>query len=157
MVYDFGGGTLDLTILKIEGNKFTTIAKDGDNHCGGQDVDNNLVEHFIGKYGDEEGDEQVIRTKPKNLAQFKKSVSFVKMELAGHGNTESEFSTEVGEDDFVVPITKAEFENYAVFPLRQKLTDPIDRIFEQNGVDIQKEDICEIVMVGGSARIPIVQ
>ena len=79
------------------------------------------------------------------------------MELAGHGNTESEFSTEVGEDDFVVPITKAEFEDAAVFPLRQKLTDPIDRIFRQKGVDIQKEGICEIVMVGGSARIPIVQ
>ena len=120
MVYDFGGGTLDLTILRIEGNKFTTIAKDGDNHCGGQDVDNNLTEHFIGKYGDEEGgDQEEIRNKPKNLAQFKKSAAFVKMELAGHGNTESEFSTEVGEDDFVVPITKAEFEKHAVEPLKQ--------------------------------------
>ena len=119
MVYDFGGGTLDLSILEIKGNKFTTIAVDGDDHCGGQDVDNNLVEHFILKYGDEEGNEEEIRSKPKNLAQFKKSASFVKMELAGHGNAESEFSTEVGEDDFVVPITKAEFEHAAIEPLRQ--------------------------------------
>ena len=54
MIFDFGGGTLDVTILKIESGRFITLATSGDCHLGGQDVDNALVEHFFEKIQEDE-------------------------------------------------------------------------------------------------------
>ena len=136
LVYDFGGGTLDLTILRIENKTFKTIATDGNSHLGGQDVDNNLVNHLIQCYGQDEDmrDEADVRSNAKTLAQFKKSVSFVKTELAGHGNDESEFYVDVQGNDFERIVTQDEFEREAIEPLRNKLTKPLQSIFENDVV-----------------------
>ena len=69
LVFDLGGGTFDLTILEVLNNHFKVKAIAGDNHLGGQDIDNIISEHFFGRYQDEEGED--LRKKKKLLAVFK--------------------------------------------------------------------------------------
>ena len=105
-------------------------------------------------------DEADVRSNAKTLAQFKKSVSFVKTELAGHGNDESEFYVDVQGNDFERIVTQDEFEREAIEPLRNRLTKPLEDIFMKEEVTnegITKDNIDEVLMVGGSVRIPMVQ
>ena len=90
LVYDFGGGTLDVTILKVANNQFYVVSTAGDAFLGGQDIDNILIDTVIDQYLSEnnEGEERTkeeIKSNKRLLATFKTAVSQVKVELAGNG------------------------------------------------------------------------
>ena len=89
LVYDFGGGTLDVTILKVANNQFYVVSTAGDDYLGGQDIDNILIDTVIDRYlENNEGEErkkEEIRSNKKLLAAFKTAISQVKVELAGNG------------------------------------------------------------------------
>ena len=104
LVYDFGGGTLDVTILKVANNRFYVVSTAGDAFLGGQDIDNILIDTVIDQYLSEnnEGEERTkeeIKSNKRLLATFKTAVSRVKVELAGNGINSAEIIIDaLGED-----------------------------------------------------------
>lgn len=156
LVYDFGGGTLDITILTIDKTKdetdFKVLATHGDTKLGGEDFDNMLVHHCIDKFEDESGED--VSKIPKAVARIKAECEIAKMQLS----TAEEATIELDEitvgNDLSIKVTRKEFEEIAdglfkkSIPLCKKALE--DAKVEAEGID-------EIVLVGGSCRIPRVQ
>ena len=144
LVYDFGGGTLDVTILKVANNRFYVVSMAGDDYLGGQDIDNILIDTVIDEYLSEnnEGEERTkpeIRSNKKLLAAFKTAISQVKVELAGNGINAAEISIDaLGEDGWLHSLSRATFEQVVFeehkeggLTFRERMLAPIDEAFEK--------------------------
>ena len=161
LVYDFGGGTLDVSIVKIMGNTFEIIYVDGDPYCGGQDIDNALITYTMDKCVEECPEYANMingaNNRKKMMAHFRKSVVLAKTELAGEGINETNFSVDaLGEDGYSTTISRAEFEG-VVFTeeFKSKIRRPLENVLFKfhNQLGKSINDISEVLMVGGSIRI----
>ena len=151
-VYDLGGGTFDISILEVAENVVEVIATNGDTHLGGEDFDQRIMEYFMKlikrKHGkDVSGDVKAVQKLRREAERAKRSLSNqhqVRVEI------ESLFDGE----DFSEPLTRARFEelNNDLF---RKTMGPVKKAMEDAGM--KKSQIDEIVLVGGSTRIPKVQ
>jgi len=157
IVVDFGGGTLDVSLLYVQGGMFVTMAMAGNNRLGGQDVNNNLIDFFRRKIEEKYGqvdidanDLQVIRDNVEDLK--KKMTDKVKQIFHVSLKTISPLTSE--RIDFYYEMDRSEF-NQINKELFDKVLKPIEHVLEES--ETNKKDVDEIVLVGGSTRIPRVR
>ncbi|KAJ2827783.1 ATPase with role in protein import into the ER [Coemansia erecta] len=152
MVYDLGGGTFDVSLLAIDNGIFEVLATSGDTHLGGEDFDNKVVDHFVQLFKKKTGKD--ARTDKKAMGKFKREAEKAKRTLSSQMSVRVEVESLMEGEDFSETLTRAKFEelNNALFKRTLK---PVKQVLEDGG--ISKSKIDDIVLVGGSTRIPKVQ
>ena len=152
LIFDLGGGTFDVSLLNIEDGIFEVKATAGDTHLGGEDFDNILVNHFTQEFKRKNNID--ITENKRSLRRLRTSCEKAKRTLSS-GNTASiEIDSLCEGIDFFSSITRAKFESLCMF-LFNKCMDPVMKVLKDAGVS--KSTVDEIVLVGGSTRIPKVQ
>ena len=152
LVFDLGGGTYDVSILQLEKNKFNVLSINGDTHLGGDDFDNKLVEYCMKLFKDETGID--ISNNQKALTKLKNECQKCKEQLSIVNEVDFDIDSLAENKDFNTKILVSDFENICK-DLFKKLIPPIKEAL--NDANLKKEDINEIILVGGSSRIPKIQ
>merc|ERR1719424_29294 len=152
LVFDLGGGTFDVTLLTIDNGVFEVLATNGDTHLGGEDFDQRVMQYFI-KMMKKKSDVDITKDK-RALQKLRKEVERVKRALSSQQQARLEIEELYDGNDFSETLTRARFEelNNDLF---KKTMGPVGRVMED--ADLSKSEIDEIVLVGGSTRIPKVQ
>ena len=152
LIFDLGGGTFDVSLLNIDDGIFEVKATAGDTHLGGEDFDNILVNHFTQEFKRKNNID--ITDNKRALRRLRTSCEKAKRTLSS-GNTASiEIDSLCGGVDFFSSITRAKFESLCMF-LFNKCMDPVMKVLTD--ASVSKSSVDEIVLVGGSTRIPRVQ
>ncbi|KAJ0716574.1 putative Heat shock protein 70 family [Helianthus annuus] len=152
LVFDLGGGTFDVSILTLDDGVFEVLATHGDTHLGGEDFDQRIMEYFIKlinkKYGKD------ISNDNRALGKLRREAERAKRALSSQHQVRLEIESLFDGVDFSEPLTRARFEelNNDLF---RKTMGPVKKAMEDAG--LEKHEIDEIVLVGGSTRIPKVQ
>ncbi|KAG8738378.1 ATPase with role in protein import into the ER, partial [Ceratobasidium sp. 423] len=152
IVYDLGGGTFDVSLLSIDDGVFEVLATAGDTHLGGEDFDNRVIEHFTREYKKKTGTD--VSKNQRALSKLKKEVEKAKRTLSSQMSTKLEIESFENGNDFSETLTRSKFEELNI-DLFRKTMKPVEQVLKDAGV--KKEDISDIVLVGGSTRIPKVQ
>ena len=156
MVYDLGGGTFDVTVLETGDNVVEVLATGGDAFLGGDDFDNRIIDWAASEFKDESGID--IKQDIMALQRLKDAAENAKKELSSAQETEINLpfitADASGPKHFVKKLTRAKFENL-IDDLIDETIKKIDSVIKDAG--LSKSDISEVVMVGGSTRIPKVQ
>ncbi|BEI86206.1 hypothetical protein CcaverHIS002_0604930 [Cutaneotrichosporon cavernicola] len=152
IVYDLGGGTFDVSLLSIEDGVFEVLATAGDTHLGGEDFDNRVIEYFAKQYK-RKNDVDLFKNK-KAMGKLRREVEKAKRTLSSQMSTKIEIEAIEGGNDFSETLTRAKFEELNM-DLFRKTMKPVEQVLKDAGV--KKEDIDDVVLVGGSTRIPKVQ
>ncbi len=156
VVFDFGGGTHDVSVLELGDGVFEVLATDGDTHLGGDDVDEKIINWLADEFNSEENID--LRKDPMALQRLKEAAEKAKIELSSSSTTEINLpyvtATASGPKHLVRSLSRAKFE--------QLIDDLVKRTIEPcatalKSADLTINDIDEIVLVGGSTRIPAVQ
>src|SRR6201996_3623340 len=150
-VYDFGGGTFDISILKLHEGIFEVIATGGDTHLGGDDIDHLLLGVAI---DDIRGDLGIdVSTQPEAIQALRKAVIDAKIALSS--NPTARLQVEIpGAEPYAREITREQF-NQLIAPVIERTAAPVKQALKDAG--LSPEQIDEVVMVGGSTRIPAVR
>ncbi|CAE6434117.1 unnamed protein product [Rhizoctonia solani] len=152
IVYDLGGGTFDVSLLSIDDGVFEVLATAGDTHLGGEDFDNRVIEHFTREYKKKTGTD--VSKNQRALSKLKKEVEKAKRTLSSQMSTKLEIESFENGNDFSETLTRSKFEELNI-DLFRKTMKPVEQVLKDAGV--KKDDISDIVLVGGSTRIPKVQ
>jgi len=152
LVFDLGGGTFDVTLLTIDSGVFEVLATNGDTHLGGEDFDQRVMQYFI-KMMKKKSNVDISGDK-RALQKLRKEVERVKRALSSQQQARLEIENLVEGYDLSETLTRARFEelNNDLF---KKTLGPVGKVLED--ADVSKSEIDEIVLVGGSTRIPRVQ
>ena len=152
LIYDLGGGTFDVSLLNIQGGVFTVKATAGDTHLGGQDFDTNLLDHFKKEF--QRKTKKDMSGDPRALRRLRTACERAKRTLSNGTQTTVEIDSLFDGEDFNAQITRARFED-----LNQKAfsgtLEPVQQVLKDAAIEKSKVD--EIVLVGGSTRIPRIQ
>ncbi|XP_071842786.1 heat shock 70 kDa protein 13-like [Apostichopus japonicus] len=152
VVVDFGGGTLDVSLLNVQGGMFQTFAIAGNNHLGGQDLNHRLMLYLQDLL--ERKSEKKLR-QPDDIQRLRLAVEEVKLELTSNNSTSLSLRLpSLQQENFKLNITRKKFEelNKDIF---RKVLEPIQIVLDES--EMQASDIDEIILVGGSTRIPKVR
>jgi heat shock protein 5 len=152
IVFDLGGGTFDVSLLTIDNGVFEVIATSGDTHLGGEDFDQRLTEHFIKIFKKKHGKD--IKADVRALQKLKSEVEKAKRDLSSVHQTKITIENLLDGIDFSETITRARFEELCN-DLFKKTLQPVQQVLDDSGM--KKTEIDEVVLVGGSTRIPKVQ
>ncbi|KAI0297012.1 heat shock protein 70 [Multifurca ochricompacta] len=152
IVYDLGGGTFDVSLLSIDDGVFEVLATAGDTHLGGEDFDNRVIDYFVKLYKKKTGTD--VSTNLRALGKLKREVEKAKRTLSSQQSTRLEIESFEDGNDFSETLTRAKFEELNL-DLFRKTMRPVEQVLKDAGV--KKEEIDEVVLVGGSTRIPKVQ
>jgi len=152
LVFDLGGGTFDVSLLTIDNGVFEVVATNGDTHLGGEDFDQRVMEHFIKLYKKKKGKD--LRKDNRAVQKLRREVEKAKRALSAAHQVRIEVESLFEGEDFSETLTRAKFEELNMDLFRSTLK-PVQKVLED--ADMQKKDIDEIVLVGGSTRIPKVQ
>ncbi|KAF8198005.1 heat shock protein 70 family [Pholiota molesta] len=152
IVYDLGGGTFDVSLLSIEDGVFEVLATAGDTHLGGEDFDNRVMDHFVKSYEKKTGTN--ISKNQRAMGKLKKAVENAKRSLSTQQSTKIDIESFENGNDFSDTLTRAKFEELNI-ELFKKTMKPVEQVLKDAGV--KKSEVHEIVLVGGSTRIPKVQ
>ena len=156
VVFDFGGGTHDVSILELGDGVFEVLATDGDTHLGGDDVDEKIINWLADEFKAEENMD--LKKDPMALQRLKEAAEKAKIELSSSTSTEINLpyitATASGPKHLVRSLSRAKFE--------QLIDDLVKRTIEPcrtalKSADLSTSDIDEIILVGGSTRIPAIQ
>jgi molecular chaperone DnaK/molecular chaperone HscA len=150
-VYDFGGGTFDISILKLHEGIFEVISTGGDTHLGGDDIDHLLLGVAI---DDIRGDLGIdVSTQPEAIQALRKAVIDAKIALSSNPTTRIQVELSGGKQ-YLREITRGQFEQL-IAPVIERTAAPVKQALKDSG--LRSEQIDEVVMVGGSTRIPAVR
>ncbi|XP_065184104.1 endoplasmic reticulum chaperone BiP-like [Sycon ciliatum] len=152
LVFDLGGGTFDVSLLVIDNGVFEVVSTSGDTHLGGQDFDNRVMEHFIKLFKKKKGMD--IRKDQRAVQKLRREVEKAKRALSSAHQTRIEIEAFYDGEDFSETLTRARFEELNMDLFRSTVK-PVQQVLDD--ADLGKTDIHEIVLVGGSTRIPKVQ
>lgn len=152
IVYDLGGGTFDVSLLSIENGVFEVQATAGDTHLGGEDFDYKVVRHLLKLFKKKHNID--VSDNNKALAKLKREAEKAKRALSNQMSTRIEIDSFIDGIDFSETLTRAKFEELNL-DLFKKTLKPVEKVLNDAGLN--KEDIDDIVLVGGSTRIPKVQ
>ena len=152
LVFDLGGGTFDVSLLTIDEGFFEVVATNGDTHLGGEDFDNSMMKFFVDGLKRKQNID--ISNDQKALARLRKACEAAKRQLSSHPEARVEVDSLVEGHDFSEKITRAKFEELNMGMFKNTLI-PVQKVLED--AKLKKSDIDEIVLVGGSTRIPKVQ
>jgi endoplasmic reticulum chaperone BiP len=152
LVFDLGGGTFDVSLLTIDDGFFEVVATNGDTHLGGEDFDNRMMKFFVDMLKNKK---KVDISKDQTaLARLRKACEAAKRQLSSQLEARVEVDNLQEGLDFSEKITRAKFEELNMDLFKGTLT-PVQKVLED--AKLKKSDIDEIVLVGGSTRIPKVQ
>jgi L1 cell adhesion molecule like protein len=152
LIFDLGGGTFDVSLLTIEEGIFEVRATAGDTHLGGEDFDNRLVNHFTQEF--KRKYKKDITGNPRALRRLRTSCERAKRTLSSSSQTSIEIDSLYEGVDFYSSITRARFEELNM-DLFRKCMEPVEKCLRDAKMD--KSSVHEVVLVGGSTRIPKVQ
>lgn len=152
IVYDLGGGTFDVSLLSIDDGVFEVLATAGDTHLGGEDFDQRVIDHFVKLYNKK--NDVDIRKDLKTMGKLKREVEKAKRTLSSQMSTRIEIEAFHEGKDFSETLTRAKFEELNM-DLFKKTLKPVEQVLKDAGV--KKSEVDDIVLVGGSTRIPKVQ
>jgi heat shock protein 5 len=152
LVFDLGGGTFDVTLLTIDNGVFEVLATNGDTHLGGEDFDQRVMAHFIKLL--KKRDNVDITPDKRALQKLRREVERVKRTLSSQHQARLEIEGLMDGVDFSETLTRARFEELNL-DLFKKTLGPVQKVMED--ADMSKSEVDEIVLVGGSTRIPKVQ
>ncbi len=156
VVYDLGGGTFDVSILELGDGVFEVLSTNGDTHLGGDDFDQVLIDWLADEFKSEEGVE--LKQDPMALQRLKEAAEKAKIELSSSTQTEINLpyitATASGPKHLVKTLTRAKFEQLSDDLVRRSML-PCEKALKDAG--ISKSDIDEVILVGGSTRIPKIQ
>uniref|UniRef100_A0A6N2M5E8 Uncharacterized protein n=1 Tax=Salix viminalis TaxID=40686 RepID=A0A6N2M5E8_SALVM len=152
LIFDLGGGTFDVSLLTIEEGIFEVKATAGDTHLGGEDFDNRLVNHFVGEFRRKH--KKDISANPRALRRLRTACERAKRTLSSTTQTTIEIDSLYEGIDFYATITRARFEELNM-DLFRKCMEPVEKCLRDSKID--KSQVHEVVLVGGSTRIPKVQ
>merc|ERR1711968_214503 len=151
---DLGGGTFDVTLLTIDNGVFEVLATNGDTHLGGEDFDQRVMQYFIKMLKKRDGLDLNAATEKRGMQKLRREVERVKRTLSTQHQARLEIEGLSEGVDFSESLTRARFEelNNDLF---KKTLGPVQKVLED--ADMDKSEVDEIVLVGGSTRIPKVQ
>ena len=152
LIFDCGGGTFDLSILNIDEGVFEVLSTAGNTHLGGEDFDNRMVDHFVSEF--KRKHKLDLKSNPKSLRRLRTACERAKRTLSSSTSASLELDSIMDGIDFYTSITRAKFESLCD-DLFRSCINPIDKLLMDAKLD--KSSIDEIVMVGGSTRIPRIQ
>ncbi|EJU00625.1 heat shock protein 70 [Dacryopinax primogenitus] len=152
IVYDLGGGTFDVSLLSIDEGVFEVLATAGDTHLGGEDFDNRIIEHFVKLHKKNTGRD--VTQNLRAMGKMKREVEKAKRTLSNQMSTKIEIESFDEGEDFSETLTRAKFEELNM-DLFRKTMKPVEQVLKD--ANVKKEDIDDVVLVGGSTRIPKVQ
>ncbi|XP_023346701.1 heat shock 70 kDa protein cognate 3 [Eurytemora carolleeae] len=152
LVFDLGGGTFDVSLLTIDNGVFEVVSTNGDTHLGGEDFDQRVMEHFIKLYKKKKGKD--LRKDVRAVQKLRREVEKAKRALSAAHQVRVEVESLIDGEDFSETLTRAKFEELNMDLFRGTLK-PVQKVLED--ADLSKKDIDEIVLVGGSTRIPKIQ
>lgn len=155
-VYDLGGGTFDISILELGDGVFEVKSTNGNTHLGGDDFDDRIINWLADEFLKEEGVD--LRKDPMALQRLKEAAEKAKIELSSSSQTEINLpyisATNTGPKHLVKTLTRAKFEQL-IDDLVQSTIEPCKKALEDAGLTFDQID--EVILVGGSTRIPIIQ
>ncbi len=153
LVYDLGGGTFDVTILEIDGGQFTTVATDGERYLGGKDWDKDMTDIIIDKVAEESGcDQAELRANNDVKQSLVYDSENIKKRLSTAESTKGTLTVE--NHKYVFTVNRDEFQERSAANL-QLTIDLINKVLKSKSFTI--DDIDEIILVGGSSRMPQVK
>jgi molecular chaperone DnaK len=155
-VYDLGGGTFDISVLELGDGVFEVLATNGDTHLGGDDFDQVIIDWMANEFNSEEGVD--LRNDPMALQRLKEAAEKAKIELSSSTQTEINLpyvtATASGPKHLVKTLTRAKFEQLAEALVKRSM-EPVAKALKDAG--LSTSDIDEVILVGGSTRIPVIQ
>jgi len=155
-VYDFGGGTFDISVLEVGDNVVEVKATNGDTHLGGDDLDQRVIEYLVGEFKKDQGID--LSQDPMALQRLREAAEKAKVELSSAQSTDISLpfitADQTGPKHMTLKLTRAKFEQL-VEDLVDRTLDPCRQALTDSG--LSASDIDEVVLVGGSTRIPLVQ
>ncbi|SCY04796.1 molecular chaperone DnaK [Flavobacterium caeni] len=155
-VYDLGGGTFDISILELGDGVFEVLSTNGDTHLGGDDFDQVIIDWLADEFKAEEGID--LRQDPMSLQRLKEAAEKAKIELSSGAETEINLpyvtATATGPKHLVKKLSRAKFEQLADTLVKRSM-EPVAKALKDAG--LSKSDIDEVILVGGSTRIPRIQ
>jgi len=152
LIFDLGGGTFDVSILSIEDGIFEVKATAGDTHLGGEDFDNRMVDHFVKEF--QRKHKKDLTVNKRALRRLRTACERAKRTLSASAQASIEIDSLYEGIDFYTTITRARFEELCADLFRGTL-EPVEKALRDSKMD--KSSIHEIVLVGGSTRIPKIQ
>jgi heat shock protein 5 len=141
IVYDLGGGTFDVSLLSIEGGVFEVLATAGDNHLGGEDFDQNVMNYLVKKY--KQKTETDVSGNLKALGKLKREVEKAKRALSAQQSTRIEIDAFENGNDFSEVLTRAKFEELNMNLFRKTMR-PVQQVLQD--AKLKKEDIDEVTL-----------
>ena len=155
-VYDLGGGTFDISILELGDGVFEVLSTNGDTHLGGDDFDQVIIDFLAEKFNSDEGID--LRDDPMALQRLKEAAEKAKIELSSSTQTEINLpyvtATDSGPKHLVTSLTRSNFQQLADELVKRSMA-PVKKALDDAG--LSKSDIDEVILVGGSTRIPVIQ
>ena len=152
LIFDLGGGTFDVSLLALENGTFEVISTSGDTHLGGEDFDNRLVNYLCDEFYNQH--KCNIRDNKKALRKLRGACERAKITLSSSARAIIDLDCLHNGIDFNYTITRSKFEELCL-DLFKKCIYPVKQVIKD--ANIKKESINEIILVGGSTRIPMVQ
>ncbi|MBI3299329.1 MAG: molecular chaperone DnaK [Elusimicrobia bacterium] len=156
MVFDLGGGTLDVTIMEFGGGVFEVLSTSGDTKLGGTDMDNTLVDWIVGEFKKETGLD--VSQDPMAMQRVREAAEKAKIELSNVFETEMNLPFITAENNvpkhLVQKLTRAKLEAM-VDPIVQRCKKSIETAI--GDAKLKTTDVTKIILVGGPTRMPIVQ
>ena len=155
-VYDLGGGTFDISVLELGDGVFEVLSTNGDTRLGGDDFDEAIIQWMAFEYEEEEGVD--LRKDPMALQRLKEAAEKAKIELSSSTQTEINLpyisATDAGPKHLVKTLTRSKFEQLCSDLVKRSM-EPVKKALKDAGLN--KSDIDEVILVGGSTRIPVIQ
>ena len=152
-VYDLGGGTFDISILELGDGVFEVLSTNGDTHLGGDDFDQTIIDWLADEFNAEEGID--LRLDPMSLQRIKEAAEKAKIELSSSAETEINLpyvtATASGPKHLVKKLTRAKFEQLSDSLVKRSMA-PVAKALKDAG--LSTSDIDEVILVGGSTRMP---
>jgi len=156
VIFDLGGGTFDVSVLTMDSGVFEVKATGGDTHLGGEDFDNTVLDWILKDIEARHGDKIVSQIKKSDRARsrLRRAVETAKRSLSSTQSTEIEVDSLLGDLDYSTTLTRAKFEELNSL-LFQRCIDTVKSVLVDASVSL--DDVTDIVLVGGSTRVPFLQ
>lgn len=149
LIFDLGGGTFDVSLLTLDGGVFEVKATAGDTHLGGEDFDNKLVDYCAADFLKKTKVD--ISKNARALRRLRTQCEKAKRILSSSAQTTVEVDSLAESEDYSITITRAKFEELCLSMFKETMP-PVEKVLKDSG--ISKNKIHEVVLVGGSTRIP---
>ena len=149
LIFDLGGGTFDVSLLTLDGGVFEVKATAGDTHLGGEDFDNKMVDYCVADFYKKTKVD--IKNNARALRRLRTQCEKAKRILSSSAQTSVEVDSLAESEDYSVTITRAKFEELCLSMFKETIP-PVEKVLRDSG--ISKNKVHEVVLVGGSTRIP---